>query len=134
MRARGRGRRRARLRERARKRCSHSKLRPILKPKNFDSSCSAKAEHPVSSDLATYLMILWLLDRPLSRTMTTDGSLLYAIKSQSDGSLRRGDRCLGGVVLHQRGDTEVIELAGAEHRHLVDHQNFRRHHQVGGAV
>jgi peptidoglycan/LPS O-acetylase OafA/YrhL len=38
----------------------------------FDSSCPAKAGHLVSTGRHFYLKILWLLDRPLSRAMTTE--------------------------------------------------------------
>src|SRR6185437_3769419 len=46
-------------------------------------------------------------------------------------SLRR--RGLGlRLLAHEFGDGQVIDLAGAEQRQLVEHDDFRRQHQFGG--
>src|SRR5262249_54712222 len=42
-------------------------------------------------------------------------------------------RALCNLLAHQVGDPDIVELAGAEKRHLVYHQDVRRDHQVGGA-
>jgi hypothetical protein len=50
----------------------------ILDPASA-SSCPAKAGHPVNTDLAVYPKSRWLLDRPLSRAMTSHDRLFDAV-------------------------------------------------------
>ena len=62
-----------------------------------------------------------------ARCTRTQIALVPALSSHHGG-------LLGELLLRQFGHGDIVDLAGAEHRDFLKHQDIARDHQVGGAL